>query len=235
MNIDIIISASDIKEEKIKGKTVVVIDVLRATSVMVTALKNGCIKVIPVKTVEEAVEIASRDRHNYILGGERNALKIEGFDYSNSPLEYTEETVKGKTVIMTTTNGTQAIKNSESAENIIIASMINGSAVAKKIAKENKDVVFINAGTYGQFSMDDFITSGYIISKIKEMVEVELSDIATTSLYVYDNNKDIISFVKEASHYKRILTLGLEDDLKYCLSKDLTDIVPEYNDGIITI
>lgn len=233
MNIDIIISASDIKKEKIEGKTVVVIDVLRATSVMVTALKNGCEKVIPVKEVDEAIEIAKNDRSRYILGGERNALKIEGFDYSNSPLEYTKDVIEGKTVIMTTTNGTQAIKNAECAERIIIASMINGQAVADEIVKENKDVVFINAGTYGQFSMDDFITSGYIISRIKEKISVKLTDIATTSLYIYDNNKDIISFVKGATHYKRILELGLEDDLEYCLSKDITDIVPEYKNGII--
>ncbi|MGL4730650.1 MAG: 2-phosphosulfolactate phosphatase family protein [Clostridium sp.] len=233
MNIDIIISASDIKKEKIQGKTVVVIDVLRATSVMVTALKNGCEKVIPVKEVEEAIDIAKNNRSKYILGGERNALKIEGFDYSNSPLEYTKENIQGKTVIMTTSNGTRAIKNAEKADRILIASMINGTAVAKELIKENKDIVFINAGTNGQFSMDDFITSGYIISKIKEKLNVELTDIACTSLYVYENNTNILSFVDKATHYKRILELKLDDDLKYCLSKDLTDIVPEYKNGVI--
>jgi len=235
MKIDIIISASDIKEEKIKDKVVVVIDVLRATSVMVTALNNGCKEVIPVSHVEEAREIVKEDREKYILGGERNALKIEGFDYSNSPLDYTRENIQGKTLVMTTTNGTKAIKNAKGASRIFIASMINGKAIVKKLIELNKDIVFINAGTYGQFSIDDFITSGYIIELIKEEVEIELTDIAVTSNYIYSNNEDIFSFVKNASHYKRILELGLEEDLKYCLSKDLVDIVPEYKDGKINI
>lgn len=235
MKIDIIISASDIKEEKTKDKVVVVIDVLRATSVMVTALNNGCTEVIPVSHVEEAREIVKDNREKYILGGERNALKIEGFDYSNSPLDYTRENIQGKTLVMTTTNGTKAIKNVKGADRIFIASMINGKAVADKLIELNKDVVFINAGTYGQFSMDDFITSGYIIDLIKRGAETELTDIAVTSNYVYSSNKDIFSFVKNASHYKRILELGLKEDLDYCLSKDLIHIVPEYKDGKINI
>ena len=132
---------------------------------------------------------------------------------------------------MTTTNGTKAIKNVKGADRIFIASMINGKAVADKLIELNKDVVFINAGTYGQFSMDDFITSGYIIDLIKRGAETELTDIAVTSNYVYSSNKDIFSFVKNASHYKRILELGLKEDLDYCLSKDLIHIVPEYKDG----
>lgn len=235
MKVDIIISASDIKEEKIKDKVVVVIDVLRATSVMVTALNNGCKEVIPVSHVEEAREVVKKDREKYVLGGERNALKIEGFDYSNSPLDYTRENIQGKTLVMTTTNGTKAIKNAKGASRIFIASMINGKAVAKKLIELNKDIVFINAGTYGEFSIDDFITSGYIINLMREELEIELTDIAVTSNYIYNNNKDIFSFVKNASHYKRILELDLEEDLKYCLSKDLVDIVPEYRDGRINI
>lgn len=235
MKVDIIISASDIKEEKIKDKAVVVIDVLRATSVMVTALNNGCKEVIPVSHVEQAREVVKKDREKYVLGGERNALKIEGFDYSNSPLDYTRENIQGKTLVMTTTNGTRAIKNSKGASRIFIASMINGKAVAKKLIKLNKDVVFVNAGTYGEFSIDDFITSGYIINLMRKEAEIELTDIAVTSNYIYNNNEDIFSFVKNASHYKRILELGLEEDLKYCLSKDLVDIVPEYKDGKINI
>ena len=133
MKVDVIISADDIKEEKIKDKNVVVIDVLRATSVMVTALKNGCNEVIPVKEIEEALEIVNNNKDAYVLGGERQGIKIKDFNLSNSPLEYTEAEVKGKTVVMTTTNGTKAIKNSEAAGRIFIAALINGEAVAKKL------------------------------------------------------------------------------------------------------
>lgn len=237
MNIDVVISAEHIKPEKFKGRVIVVIDVLRATSVMVTALNNGCDKIIPVKEIEEAIDIAREDRDYYLLGGERGGVKIENFDFSNSPLDYTREIVKGKSLVMTTTNGTRAIKNSEEADRIFIASLINGRAVAEKLAKLNKDVTFVNAGTDGEFSMDDFITSGYIIDCLKDIIKDECTstDIAKTSEYIYKTNPSIISFVKDALHYKRMKELNYYNDLRYCLSKDLVSIVPEYRDGEIKI
>ncbi len=233
MHIDVIISADDIKEEKLKDKVVVIIDVLRATSVMVTALNNGCKNVIPVREVEEAMSLAEQDRENNLLGGERDGIKIEGFHFSNSPLDYTKEAVEGKTLIMTTTNGTRAIKNSEGADMILIAAMINGRAVAEKLMELKKDVVFVNAGTYGQFSMDDFITCGYIVSCMKETLEykgdhISLSDIAITAQYIYEANPDIFSFVEKADHYKRLQRLNCNEDLTYCFTKDIVDIVPMY-------
>ncbi|MDF2502936.1 2-phosphosulfolactate phosphatase family protein [Clostridium sp.] len=232
MNIDIIISADDIKEKKILNKSVVVIDILRATSVIVTAINNGCKEVIPVLTVDEAVGIARKDRKKYMLGGERDAIKIKGFDFSNSPLEYNSDKVKDKTLIMTTTNGTRAIKASINAKHIIIAAMINAEAVAKKLINLNNDIVIVNSGTNGEFSIDDFICSGYIISILKKR-EFHLSDIATTALYIYENNKDIKSFIRYANHYKKISKLGLYEDLEYCCQKDIIDSVPEYKDGSI--
>lgn len=233
MKIDIIISASDIKKEKIENKTVVVIDILRATSVITTAMNNGCKGVIPVLTVEEASSIVRNSKEEFMLGGERNALKIEGFHYSNSPLEYTRESIQGKTLVMTTTNGTKAIKGCIGASNILIGAMVNAKATAKKILEINKDVVIVNAGTYGEFSIDDFLCSGYIIDCVLEGLQSELSDIAITSHYIYKNNEDIYSFIKYASHYKRITELGLEADLEYCCRKDIIDIVPEYINGTI--
>lgn len=234
MNIDIIISADDIKEEKILNKSAVVIDMLRATSVIVTAVKNGVKKVIPVLTIEEALNIASHDRERYILGGERKALKIDGFDCSNSPLEYKKELVKDKILIMTTSNGTRAIKGSIKAKNILIGAVINAQAVAEKLIGLKNDVVLVNAGTYGQFSMDDFICSGYIIDCILKMSSAELTDIAKTAHYVYTQNKDIKSFIKYAAHYNRLKSLNLMDDLEYCSKKDIIDVVPEYKNGDIS-
>ncbi len=233
MKIDIIISAGDIKREKIDNKTVVVIDMLRATSVIITAMNNGCKGVIPVLTVNDAAEIVKNSKEEFMLGGERNALKIEGFHYSNSPLEYTRETIDGKTLVMTTTNGTKAIKGCVGASSIIIGAIINAKATAERIVGLNKDVVIVNAGTNGEFSIDDFLCSGYIIDCVLNLERAELSDIATTSNYIYKNNEDIHSFIKYASHYKTITKLGLTADLEYCCRKDIIDIVPEYKDGII--
>ncbi|SKA91145.1 2-phosphosulfolactate phosphatase [Clostridium sp. USBA 49] len=235
MKVDIIISAGDIKKEKILDKTVVVIDMLRATSVIVTAINNRCKEVIPVLTIEDALKFLKENRDKYILGGERKAVKIEGFDCSNSPLEYTKETVKDKTIVLTTTNGTRAIKSAEGAENILIAALINGEAAAKKIIELNNDVVFINAGTYDEFSIDDFICSGYIIDCLKILKkDIELSDIGTTAHYIYKNNEDIFSFIKYANHYKKIKKLNLIDDINYCCQKSIINIVPQYKDGKIT-
>lgn len=233
MNIDLIISAKNIDNEKIKNKTVIVIDMLRATSVIITALKNGCKEVRAVLTIDEAVKIADSDRKNYILGGERDAVKIKGFDFSNSPIEYTENKISGKKLIMTTTNGTKAINGCKEAKSILIAAMINAKAAAKQVIELNNDLVIVNAGTNGEFSIDDFICSGYIISLIKADTDVKLMDIATTALYVYKQNTDIKNFIKYANHYKKIEELGLYEDLEYCCQKDIIDIVPEFKDEVI--
>lgn len=233
MKIDLIISADDIKKEKVIDKSVVVIDMLRATSVIVTAMNNGCNEVIPVITIEEALSIANNEE-KCILGGERKALKIEGFHCSNSPLEYTSQVVLEKTLVMTTSNGTRAIKGSEGARNIIIGALINAKAVAKKLIKLNNDIVIVNAGTYGEFSIDDFICSGYIIDCVLKEQKVELTDIAKTAHYIYTQEPDL-KFIESASHFKRIEELNLYEDLKYCCKKDIIDIVPEYKEGRIRL
>lgn len=235
MKIDLIISAEDIKKEKVLNKSAVVIDMLRATSVITTAMNNGCKKVIPVLSVEEALETAKSIKGEVILGGERKGLKIDGFDFSNSPLEYSRNIVDGKTLVMTTTNGTRAIRGSIGASDILIGAVLNAKAVAEKLAKLKNDVVIVNAGTYGEFSIDDFICSGYIINCLKEITDAELCDVAITANYVYENNKDIKSFAKFAKHYKRIMELNLEEDFEYCCKKDTINIVPEFIDDAIII
>lgn len=235
MNIDIIISADYINEDSIKDKVVVVIDMLRATSVITTAFINGCKEVIPYLTVEEAKEKSKEFKAgDCILGGERKAVKIEGFDLSNSPLEYTEEVVKDKTVIITTTNGTRSLTKCSNAKRVFVGAMINGKAVAEKLVEIGEDVVIVNAGTNGQFSMDDFICAGYMINEmLKISNKLELTDIAKTANYIYENNKGIDSFINSARHYGVMKELGLMNDVKYAMEKGITNIVPEYKNGHI--
>lgn len=235
MKIDIIISADDIIESKLENKIAVVIDMFRATSVIVTALNNGCEEVIPFLTIEETLESSEElKREEYILGGERRAVKIDGFDLSNSPLEYTKEVVEDKKVLITTTNGTRTLTKSNSAKRIIIAAMINAKAVSDKLLEINEDVVIINAGTNGNFSMDDYICSGYIINEmLKVDNNIELTDISKTANMIYENNSDIISYVKEATHYSVMKSLELDNDIEYCMKKSIVNNVPEYKDGKI--
>lgn len=230
MKLDVIISADNIKEEYLENKIVVVIDMLRATSVIITALANGAKEVFPILTVEEALkkkEELIMKRIHPLLGGERNALKIDGFDFSNSPLEYTSDKVQGKSIILSTTNGTRAINLSLKAEEILIGAIINAKAVTMELKKYNKDVVFINAGTNGEFSMDDFICSGYMINLLCEKDNHDLSDIAKTAKYIYENNTNLIDYIKEARHYNILKSLNLLKDLEYCCNKDIIDVVPK--------
>lgn len=229
MNIDLVISADNINSEYLKNKVVVVIDMLRATSVITTALANGAKQVFPILTVEEAFDKKKEllSKEDILIGGERKALKIDGFDFSNSPLEYTKENVNGKTIILSTTNGTRAINLSLKADEIIIGSILNAKAVALELKKLNKDVVFINAGTNGEFSMDDFICSGYMISLLSEISNCDLSDIAKTAKYIYENNTNLIDYIKEARHYSVLKSLNLMNDLEYCCKKDILNIVPK--------
>jgi len=237
MKVDIIISADDITKSKIENKIAVVIDMFRATSVIVTALSNGCKEVIPYLTIEETLEHAKTlNREDYILGGERKAVKIDSFDLSNSPLEYTEEVIKNKTVLMTTTNGTRTLTKSTSAKRILIAAMINAKAVAKELLNIDEDVVIINAGTNGNFSMDDYICGGYIINEmLNQDKNLELTDISKTANIIYEANTDIISYVKQATHYSVMKSLKLDDDIEYCTKKSIIEIVPEYKDNKITL
>jgi len=232
MNIDVIISANYINEEYLKDKIVIIIDMLRATSVITTAINNGAKEIIPILTVEEAYKKKEELKAigiEALLGGERNAIKVEGFDFTNSPLEYTKERVNEKTIILTTTNGTRAINLSKNAKKIFIASMLNAKAVVAELKKEKEDIVFINAGTNGEFSMDDYICSGYMISLLSKECSCNLSDISKMAKLIYENNNNIIDFIKEAKHYNILKSLNLEKDLYYCVKKDIIKIVPYYN------
>lgn len=234
MKIDMIICGDYVTTEAVRNATVIVVDVLRATSVIITALSNGAKSVVPVTSVEEALS-TKKKLESVVLGGERKAQKIEGFDLSNSPLEYKSEVIHDRNVVITTTNGTKAISKSSAANKVYIGALINAKAVSSKAVKNEKDIIIVNAGTNGVFSMDDFITGGAIIDEILSEQEYELTDIAKTALVIYRSHKDIKSYVKGAAHYQILVDLGLEEDIDYCLQKDLFNIVPEYKDGIIKL
>lgn len=235
MKIDVVISADYINKEALKGKVAVVIDILRATSVMTTALGNGAKCIIPTLTVEEAFEKKKELGGKALLGGERQAKRIDGFDFSNSPLEFTRENVEGKTIIMSTTNGTRALTLSSDADTILIAAMLNAKAIAKKLIKINKDIIIINAGTNGAFSIDDFICGGYIISEIEKSTSCDLTDIAKVAKDIYDENSDVKEYIKNATHYEVLKSLNLEADIEYCCKKDLFELVAIFKDNKIEI
>ncbi len=234
MYIDLITTGDQVTIDYVKNTTAIVVDVLRATSVIITALKNGAKSVVPVISVEEALNTRKK-LENVILGGERKASKIEGFDLSNSPGEYTHTAVHDKNVIITTTNGTKAITKSSAANHVYIGGFLNAKAVSRKAHQAGDDVVIVNAGTGGRFSMDDFIASGAMIKELVLLGDCKLSDLAQTALMIYENYPDIFSYIEKAHHYQVLVELGLEEDIRYCIQKDIFDLVPEYKNGIIRL
>jgi len=237
MKIEVYGTQNSVTEKDLKDKTVIVVDVLRATSTIITALENGCKEVIPVAEIDEAVSITRTiDNDTFLLGGERNAVKIEGFHLSNSPLEYSQEVVKGRTVVITTTNGTRAIKKAGNGARTYIGGFRNASAVGAKAAEEGDDLVIICAGTGGKFSTDDILTAGAIISKLLELrtEAIQIDDLGQVCKFLYEYHKDDLwEALKDTHHCKVLMQNGFEEDIRFCFSLDATDVVPFYRDGVI--
>lgn len=231
MRISVIPTAQQAQGINFSGQTAVVIDVLRATTVITTALDNGAREVIPMKTVEEAQSLyATCD--NALRGGERNALKIEGFDLGNSPLEYKKKTVEGKTLILTTTNGTNAIHNVQGADEVVLACFRNAESVA---CSARNDVTVVCAGTEGRFSLDDGLCAGMLIELLKQQTEVEIDDFGLLLNRFYNESKNnLFGALSGCYHLKRLFTLGFYDDIKFCLETNCVQTVPVFQAGRIT-
>ena len=239
MYISVIPTAQQAQSINFSCQTAVVIDVLRATSVITTALENGAREVIPVKTVEEAQNLyAQCDTAKTLRGGERNALKIEGFDLSNSPLEYKKKVVEGKSLILTTTNGTNAINNIIGADEVVLACFRNGAAVVEHIVglshRGSRDIAIVCAGTESHFSLDDGLCAGMIIELLKQRTEVETDDLGLLLHRFYNESKDnLFGALSGCYHLKRLFTMGFYDDIKFCLETNCVQTVPVLKDGKI--
>ncbi|HHZ13502.1 MAG: 2-phosphosulfolactate phosphatase [Caldicoprobacterales bacterium] len=236
MKITVYPTSDYVEDRDIKDKIVVVIDVLRATSTIITALYNGCKEIIPTADIEDAVNISKNyEKDTFILGGERNAVKIEGFHLSNSPREYSRERVENKTVLITTTNGTKAITRALDAKEVVLASFINISAVYEYIAAAGSDISIICAGTMGKFSADDILVAGALIKGLEDKgVSLQLDDLGMVAKRMYLNSKDDLhGALSETLHYSILKDLGLQGDLDDCLKLDTAPIVPIYSDGVV--
>lgn len=234
MRVEVLESAKCALKNEFNGKNVVVIDVLRATTVMVTALENGASCIYPFKEIDEAKEKWGVKKDGF-LAGERKGLKIEGFKFGNSPLEFTKEAVQGKEIFMTTSNGTRAIENALSADNLYIACYLNISAVSEKLLESKKDVVILCAGTDDEFSLDDSLCAGMIIKKISEKEILKMDDLGLALKKIADLTSDIKGVLAESKHYSYLKSIGCEKDLDYCTMIDIFNITPFYKNGKIKL
>ena len=226
MYIDIISSAHHCNPDSLKGSTVVMIDVLRATSVIVTALENGAASVQPVLSVDEALQLKGKNQH-LLLSGERNTLAIEGFDTGNSPLEFTPQRVRQRHIVLTTTNGTRAFWAAVQADELLVGSFLNRKAIVDYLMKNANSVVLLCAGTNGEFSMDDALCAGAITAGIEDSRSVRTSDFALAMSELYRENKNRLhQFLGKTNHYNVLKQKGFDEDLNYCLREDVSGRVP---------
>ncbi|MBN2322896.1 MAG: 2-phosphosulfolactate phosphatase [Spirochaetes bacterium] len=237
MNIQVFESYQTVSDDDLRDRDVVVMDVFRTTSVIITALVHGAGCVIPVESVDEAWDVFRRDKTGRtLLGGERQALPIEGFHLDNSPNSYTEEKVRGRNVVCTTSNGTQAIKGCLEGKRIYIASFFNVSAVSEELRRKENDVVLVCSGTFGRFALEDGLCAGMIASSLGKKAETTLNDLGAAMTALSDCTTDMRSLLKKGSlAYEYLERTGYEDDIALCLQTDLYDVVPFYSEGHITL
>lgn len=217
----------------VSDSIVVIIDVLRATSTIATALFNDAESVVPVTSVEECIAAGSKD--NCITAGERDGKVADGLTYGNTPFQYTKSFVAGKTLVLTTTNGTkllhQALNNK--AGSIITGSFANLSAVCNYIVVEKRPVILACAAWKDKVNIEDTLFAGAVISRVKDhfKIDCDSSKIAET-LYTVARG-DMFAFMKEndASHYHRLMNYGLEKDIRYCLGTDLANVLVIFKEG----
>jgi len=228
-NLDVYFSLNSFNETELKDKTSEIIDVLNAGSVIVTALMNGADAIIPVADMGEASKIAMNvDSKKYLLCGEKDGIKIDGYDLYNSPFEYCNEIVACKKLIFNTSNGTKAIKKAFGSSNVCVASFLNVSAVVDFLRCQKGDVVLVCAGWRGHLAIEDMLLAGLIVYKLSDGILPENTrDGVRVAFTLYDTYKDDInSIVREGNQAKRISKSRGIDDIEYCCQFDMTDVLP---------
>jgi 2-phosphosulfolactate phosphatase len=217
----------------VKNYIVVIIDVLRATSTICTALYNGATKVIPVSSVAECVSIGKQ--LGAITAGERDGMIAEGLLNGNSPFEYSKEFIQDKTLVLTTTNGTKLLHMAKDAIQIITGSFPNISAVCDYLVAQKLPVILGCAAWKDRVNLEDTLFAGAVVNRIKEHFSVNC-DSAIMAESVYNTSKDdIFGFMTQASHFKRLANYGLEKDIRYCLSPDGANVLPIFRNGELVI
>jgi len=217
----------------INHAVVVIIDVLRATSTIATALYNGAKCVIPVDTISRCIELGRQI--DGITAGERDGKVAEGLEYGNSPFEYPASFIEGKTLVLTTTNGTRLLQMAldKNAQEIITGSFPNLSAVCDHLIEMKQNVILGCAAWKDKANIEDTLFAGAVIARVKEYFTINCDSSHIAEAIFEKAKKDMFEFMKknDASHYHRLMNFGLEKDIRYCLTADGANVLPLYKDG----
>lgn len=222
-SIDICLSPDLIHQHDLSGSVVVVIDILRASSSITTAIAHG---VDQVRIVEKLPECRELMMQGYIGAAERGGKKVGGFDLGNSPFSFMNPELEDTKIAMTTTNGTMALKKAQSALQVVIGSFLNYSAMLAYLERLPCNILLFCAGWKGKVNMEDTLFAGAIIHGLKQMFEYD-SDVPLMAAALYRQSKsNLKSAIEDTSHVKRLLKLGLEKDIDFCLKTDTYKVIP---------
>jgi 2-phosphosulfolactate phosphatase len=240
VRLDVFFTPNQVKPADTAGRLVVIVDVLRASTTVATALGNGAKTVIPLEGADEVITRSKEfARTGVLLAGEQKMLPIAGFDLGNSPQDFTKKAVEGKTILITTTNGTRTLLGVQGARDIVIASYVNFTAVLammKLAARSNTDIAIICAGEEGSFTLEDAACAGRYVRAIpKRADKVIWNDAASASVLIERKYGDNIEKVfKESSHGQALESAGFGDDLTAAAEVDSYPVVPIWQDRQIT-
>jgi 2-phosphosulfolactate phosphatase len=210
---------------KIEDSIVVVIDVFRATTSICYGIENGAKAIIPVSQVEECSAYREIEG-DYLLAAERDGAIVDGFDFGNSPFSYTADKVAGKTIVLTTTNGTHALHLSRAAKKIIIGSFLNLTSVCNWLKGQHENILLVCSGWKNNFNLEDTLFAGAVVDQLKsEGFSPDDPAIAANDLYDIAKG-DLDAYLKKTSHSERLKALGIERDIAFCLNVDMTTAIP---------
>lgn len=223
--IEVCLSPAMIHLYDIRHSIVVVIDVLRASSSMCVAFANGAERIVPVMSLDESMSYKNK---GYIVGAERNGEMIDGFDLGNSPFSYTVEKVKGKSIALTTSNGTRAIQAAKTAHQVVIGSFLNLNILTDWLRAQDQNVICLCSGWKNVFNLEDTLFAGAVVNRLISEFEYSSncdSAIAAQHLYNLSRN-DMYKFLENSSHRKRLERLHIEEDIRFCLTPNQAPVIP---------
>ncbi|WP_207536484.1 2-phosphosulfolactate phosphatase [Desertivirga arenae] len=222
--IEVVLTPALLPLYDVENSIVVVIDIFRATSSMCYGIENGAEAIIPVSQVEECIAYSEK---GYLIAAERNGEVVEGFDFGNSPFSYTAEKVAGKTVVLTTTNGTHAIHLSRQAKKIAIGSFLNLSSLSNWLREQNENVLLVCAGWKNKVNLEDTVFAGAVVDKLRNDEHYKIDDSAIAAADLWSLAKDNLgAYLAKTSHSERLKKLGIEEDIAFCLNIDITSAIP---------
>lgn len=235
--VDVYLMPSEVDRATLDGRQIVIIDVLRSCTSIAVALSNGAAKIIPVATVEEATKLAQTlDPKSRILSGERDGMKVSGFDLGNSPRDYTRERVEGKTLLFASSNASPLMAGLLGGREQRLLSYVNLSAVADEVQKAAQDLVIVCAGRIGRFSLEDAACAGALVGKLaNSVIGLELNDAAElVREYDRSHGDDVEGILRRSEHGRYLIELGFEEDLPVCARVDSVPVVPHLKEKRIT-